>query len=62
MYHVVYVAHEDDTHERRLRRCIYNVPVKIWWRLRFLSVEQGTTVSKLVIQAIEWYLDRGRSK
>ena len=49
------MATEDDTHERRYIR---NVPAKLWWRLRLLSLERDTPISKLVIEAIEDYLDR----
>ena len=45
---MVYVTHE--------RRYIRNVPLELWFRLRVLAVSRGTTISKIVIEAIEEYL------
>ena len=45
------------THERRTIR---NVPEDLWRRLRVLAARRNTTISKLIIQAIEFYLlERG---
>ena len=52
---MVYVTHEDDTHERRTIR---NIPEELWQRLRVLAVERRTYISTLVIEAIRDYLER----
>ena len=41
------------THERKTIR---NVPEELWQRLRVLAAERNTTISKLVVEAIEDYL------
>ena len=40
----------------RRRRVISGVSEKLWQRLRVLAAERNTSISELVIEAIEWYL------
>ena len=51
---MVAMTPEDSAHERKYIR---NVPARLWWRLRLLSVERDTPISKLIIEAIGDYLD-----
>ena len=39
------------------RKSISNVPILLWQRLRILAAERNTTISKLVVEAIEDYLE-----